>query len=88
VAGGSYGAPGGPPPADWQTPGPAADKPIIRPAVSSPMAPAPGRRAAGGPVASFEELGIEDSELDSPTFMRRRTTDGMAAAGYRVPGDK
>jgi cell division protein FtsZ len=69
-----------------------AERPVIRPAVNSPMGPTPTRRTPGNVMAaaSFEELGIEDSELDAPTFMRRRTNDGMQAApsGYRTPSDK
>ena len=85
-----YGIAGSAPATDWQTPA-ATDRPVIRPAVISPIPPPMGApltaRRTPPPGAAFEDLGIEDSELDSPTFMRRRS-EGLPAVGYRLPGDK
>jgi cell division protein FtsZ len=64
------------------------DRPVIRPAVASPIAPASvtssARRTAPVPASlSSAHLGIEESEFDKPTYLRR----AMAGEGMRHPGD-
>jgi len=66
-------------------------RPVIRPAVASPIASASAtstaRRMASpsGPTAlAAAHLGIEESEFDKPTYLRR----AMAGEGLRMPGDK
>jgi hypothetical protein len=66
-------------------------RPVIRPAVTSPMCTVPGsgpRRAAGsGPVALVaDHLCIEESEFDKPTYLRRAMA-GEAPHAMRAPGD-
>jgi hypothetical protein len=66
----------------------AHDRPVIRPAVASPIAPASvtssARRTTPAPASlSSAHLGIEESEFDKPTYLRR----AMAGEGMRHPGD-
>ena len=69
---------------------PASDsRPVIRPAVASPIATASAtssaRRVApsAGAGLATAHLGIEESEFDKPTYLRR----AMAGEGLRMPGD-
>ena len=69
---------------------PAHERPVIRPAVASPIAPSSvtssARRATTpAPATSLASahLGIEESEFDKPTYLRR----AMAGEGLRQPGD-
>ena len=60
------------PGSDWSSEG----RPIIRPPVGSAMSasmspPADRRRPATIPAMSAEDLGIEESEFDKPTYLRR-----------------
>jgi FtsZ family protein len=60
------------PASDWSS----ADRPIIRPPVGSAMSgstppPADRRRTPMMPALAAEELGIEESEFDKPTYLRR-----------------
>lgn len=69
------------------TPAPDA-RPVIRPAVASPIAAGSNtssRRAAANPSTGLapSHLGIEESEYDKPTYLRR----AMAGESMRVPGD-
>jgi cell division protein FtsZ len=66
-------------------------RPVIRPAVASPIATAAGtssarRMAAPSAPASLAtaHLGIEESEFDKPTYLRR----ALAGEGLRMPGEK
>jgi cell division protein FtsZ len=65
-------------------------RPVIRPAVASPIATAAAassvrRVTPAGPTAlATAHLGIEESEFDKPTYLRR----AMAGEGLRLPGDK
>ena len=88
--------------------GPSSGPPSIRPPVASPLSPGqggpgPGRRnAAGGgqPSLGGDDLGIEESEYDTPAYLRRSRGTGAqanaggtsahdyAALGYRMPADK
>ena len=59
------------PTAEW-TPAERAERPIIRPQASG--APAPLARRAAAQVQSprpADELGVEESEFDKPTYLRR-----------------
>ena len=64
-------------------------RPVIRPAVASPIATASAassarRVTASGPAAlATAHLGIEESEFDKPTYLRR----AMAGEGLRSPGE-
>jgi cell division protein FtsZ len=64
-------------------------RPVIRPAVVSPIATSAGsssarRVAQSAPTAlTTAHLGIEESEYDKPTYLRR----AMASEGLRSPGD-
>jgi cell division protein FtsZ len=64
-------------------------RPVIRPAVASPIATSGGsssaRRVAPSPPAALTtaHLGIEESEFDKPTYLRR----AMASEAMRLPGD-
>jgi len=64
-------------------------RPVIRPAVASAIAPVAGasgtRRVSSTPGASLTtaHLGIEESEFDKPTYLRR----ALAHEGMRSPGD-
>jgi cell division protein FtsZ len=69
---------------------PAPDsRPVIRPPVASPIAAASAtssaRRATPAPSTALAtaHLGIEESEYDKPTYLRR----AMAGDGMRLPGD-
>jgi len=61
------------PGSDWSSEG----RPIIRPPVGSAMSgsmpppPPERRRPATIPAMSAEDLGIEESEFDKPTYLRR-----------------
>jgi cell division protein FtsZ len=65
------------------------DRPVIRPAVASPIAPSSvtssARRATAAPATSLAatHLGIEESELDKPTYIRR----ALAGESMRQSGD-
>jgi len=89
-----------PPPASLLTPAPVFaqvsagvslphERPVIRPAVASPIAPASvtssARRTVPASATSLASahLGIEESEFDKPTYLRR----AMAGDGMRHPGD-
>jgi hypothetical protein len=66
-------------------------RPVIRPAVTSPMNTVPGsgpRRTSGSvPVAlAADHLCIEESEFDRPTYLRRAMA-GEAPAAMRLPGE-
>jgi hypothetical protein len=64
-------------------------RPVIRPAVPSPIATANAassarRVSASAPATlSTAHLGIEESEFDKPTYLRR----AMAGEGMRQPGE-
>jgi cell division protein FtsZ len=68
---------------------PTYERPVIRPAVVSPISPASvtssARRVTPAPATSLAtaHLGIEESEFDKPTYLRR----AMAGEGLRHPGD-
>jgi cell division protein FtsZ len=67
---------------------PAPDsRPVIRPPVASPIASATSsaRRATPMPATTLAtaHLGIEESEYDKPTYLRR----AMAGDSMRLPGD-
>jgi len=64
-------------------------RPVIRPAVSSPMASggsAPRRGSGNMPVAMADHLGIEENEFDKPTYLRRAMA-GDNPHAMRMPGD-
>ena len=77
-----------PPVASPITPAPDS-RPVIRPPVASPIAAASvtstARRATPAPATALAtaHLGIEESEYDKPTYLRR----AMAGDGMRLPGD-
>jgi cell division protein FtsZ len=64
-------------------------RPVIRPAVASPIttanATSSSRRTTAAPATSLAtaHLGIEESEFDKPTYLRR----ALAGDGMRFPGD-
>ncbi len=58
---------GGLPTAEWTPP---AERPIIRPPVSG-AGPQPRRMSAPAPVRAADDLGVEESEFDKPTYLRR-----------------
>ena len=75
--------------------------PSIRPPVASPLSPGQpggGRRNAGGQGSlEGDGLGIEESEYDTPAYLRRSrgaaqasgpSGHDYAAMGYRMPADK
>ncbi len=68
---------------------PPDSRPVIRPPVASPIAAASvtssARRATPSPQNGLAtaHLGIEESEYDKPTYLRR----AMAGEGMRLPGD-
>jgi cell division protein FtsZ len=73
------------------SPPPPDSRPVIRPAVPSPITTASAasssarRLTASAPAAlAIAHLGIEESEFDKPTYLRR----AMAGEGLRLPGDK
>ncbi len=93
------------PSGDWA----GANERPIRPAVPSPLssnggglAQGNGRRAAGnGPALPSDDLGIEESEYDTPAYLRRARAaqerapqaglpawGGEYGGGYRMPGEK
>jgi hypothetical protein len=55
------------PTAEWTPP---AERPIIRPPVSGP-GPQARRMSSPSPVRAADELGVEESEFDKPTYLRR-----------------
>jgi hypothetical protein len=65
-------------------------RPVIRPAVASPIAAASAGSSARrvpigtGAALATAHLGIEESEFDKPTYLRR----ALAGEGLRLPGDK
>jgi cell division protein FtsZ len=64
--------------------------PVIRPAVSSPMAAvgsAPRRSSGSVPVAMADHLGIEENEFDKPTYLRRAMAGESTPHAMRMPGD-
>ena len=65
-------------------------RPVIRPAVTSPMSTVPGsgpRRAPGTvPAALADHLCIEESEFDKPTYLRRAMA-GETPLAVRLPGE-
>ena len=62
---------GGLPTAEWTPP---SERPIIRPPVSG-GGPQPRRMSASVPaVRGADELGVEESEFDKPTYLRRGLT--------------
>jgi cell division protein FtsZ len=72
---------------------PTADsRPVIRPAVASPMAAASVTSSArrvtnnGQTGLSAAHLGIEESEFDKPTYLRRAMA-GEGSVSTRYPGD-
>jgi len=87
---------------------PSSGPPSIRPPVASPLspgqgAPGPNRRSAAGggqPSLGGDDLGIEESEYDTPAYLRRSrgaaghasaggtSAQDYAAMGYRMPADK
>jgi cell division protein FtsZ len=75
-----------------ERPGPVSEsRPVIRPAVTSPMSAVPGsgpRRASGTvPVAlAADHLCIEESEFDKPTYLRRAMA-GETPMAVRLPGE-
>ncbi len=85
-------------PAEWAAPG--DSRPIvIRPQVASPMSPgasAPAqRRSSSMSAMGSEDLGIEESEFDKPTYLRRSMNmqaqdsgSGVTLPALRVPGDQ
>jgi cell division protein FtsZ len=65
---------------------PAPDsRPVIRPPVASPIAAASATSSArrATPALATAHLGIEESEYDKPTYLRR----AMAGDSMRLPGD-
>jgi cell division protein FtsZ len=72
----------------------AAERPNIRPPVPSPLQSSPGsasaqqpRRTAGSIQALADELGIEESEYDTPAYLRRSRASGSHdTMSYRLPG--
>jgi cell division protein FtsZ len=82
------------PSADWGAGG-GAER-TIRPAVPSPLSSnggqghGNGRRSAGGngPAMPGDDLGIEESEYDTPAYLRRARASGDYGNGYRMPGEK
>ena len=64
-------------------------RPVIRPAVTSPMSTVPGSapRRTSGPVAlAADHLCIEESEFDKPTYLRRAMA-GEPPLAMRLPGE-
>jgi cell division protein FtsZ len=75
--------------ADWQA---SKEPPTIRPPVpANPALTGAARRTPGGAMTAFsgENLGIEDSEYDSPAYLRRARVAQEAAAqpAMRLPSD-
>jgi hypothetical protein len=73
--------------------GPASDsRPVIRPAVASPIAAASATSSARRVIGNTQtglaaaHLGIEESEFDKPTYLRRALA-GEGGLGTRLPGD-
>ena len=91
-----------PPPALGATPAPSVpvavvaaplseSRPVIRPAVTSPIGSAPGsgpRRTTGTVpvVLAADHLCIEESEFDKPTYLRRAMA-GETPLAMRLPGE-
>ena len=87
-----------PPPALGAAPAPAVaapvpeSRPVIRPAVASPISTSPGsgpRRTTGTvPVTlAADHLCIEESEFDKPTYLRRAAMACEAPMAMRLPGE-
>jgi cell division protein FtsZ len=80
-------------PAEWPAAAP-ADRPNIRPPVPSPLSSpggTPPRRTASGVTALHsDDLGIEESEYDSPAYLRRARSSSPheATMSYRLPGNE
>jgi cell division protein FtsZ len=79
------------PSTDWNATG-GTERPI-RPPVPSPLSGGQGhgnRRnsAAGGPTLPGDDLGIEESEYDTPAYLRRARAGQDYGNGYRMPGEK
>ena len=55
------------PTAEWTPP---AERPIIRPPISG-AGPQARRMSSPAPVRAADELGVEESEFDKPTYLRR-----------------
>jgi len=55
------------PTAEWTPP---AERPIIRPPISG-AGPQGRRMSSPAPVRAADELGVEESEFDKPTYLRR-----------------
>jgi hypothetical protein len=91
---------------EWAAPA-ASGPPSIRPPVASPLSPGQGgtpggnrRSAAGQPSLGGDDLGIEESEYDTPAYLRRSrgtashasaggtSASDYAAMGYRMPEGK
>jgi cell division protein FtsZ len=88
------------PSVDWN--GGGVERPI-RPAVPSPLSgggngqghgqahgQAHGnvRRNGAGPALPTDDLGIEESEYDTPAYLRRARASHDYGGGYRMPGEK
>jgi hypothetical protein len=77
---------------EWSQTG---ERPSIRPPAPSPLsagpgapgAPGPSRRGSPHPTLPSDELGIEESEYDTPAYLRRSRTasTGEYAMAYRMP---
>ncbi len=71
---------------------PSDSRPVIRPAVASPIAAASATSSARRvtshmqPGLAAAHLGIEESEFDKPTYLRRALA-GEGGLGTRLPGD-
>jgi hypothetical protein len=71
---------------------PSDSRPVIRPAVASPIAAASATSSARRVTSNTQtglaaaHLGIEESEFDKPTYLRRALA-GEGGLGTRLPGD-
>jgi cell division protein FtsZ len=88
------GAHGGGYPSSGEWPQQSGERPNIRPPAPSPLAPGGGgqtrRNPAVGAAPSMpaDELGIEESQYDTPAYLRRSRTPGgndYASMSYRMP---
>jgi hypothetical protein len=94
---------------EWGPPPGVSGPPSIRPPVASPLSSGQGQGGAGGnrrsaaggqPSLGGDELGIEESEYDTPAYLRRSrggaghasaggtSAQDYAAMGYRMPEGK